>query len=169
MNEWVLITTCKQLVWYSRIGRNIPIWILCLRIRSPVWFFRRRWRGVWWGSCSKQESWVTLGRDVYYLPYYLLSCLSLPSGLSFCLLYLSGLGRVPMMGMRGVVTKGIGWASDEAPDLVVSPLSLVLYMHLRIFAYTSNTLIASFENMDCMLASGTLMALRSARCIFLSS
>ena len=64
------------------------------------------------------------------------------------------------MGMRGVTTKGIGWASDEASDLVVSPLSLVLYMHLRIFAYTSNTLIASFEYMELMLASGTLKNLR---------
>ena len=33
---------------------------------------------------------------------------------------------------------------------------LKFFIHLRIFAYTSNTLIASFEYMDCMLASGTL-------------
>jgi hypothetical protein len=26
MNEWVLITTCKQLVWSTRIGRNMSIW-----------------------------------------------------------------------------------------------------------------------------------------------
>jgi hypothetical protein len=26
MNEWVLIATCKQLVWSSRIGRDMPIW-----------------------------------------------------------------------------------------------------------------------------------------------
>jgi hypothetical protein len=25
-NEWVLIATCKQLVWSTRIGRNMPIW-----------------------------------------------------------------------------------------------------------------------------------------------
>ncbi len=25
-NEWVLIATCKQLVWSTRIVRNIPIW-----------------------------------------------------------------------------------------------------------------------------------------------
>ena len=49
MNEWVLIATCKQLVWSSRIGRNMPIWILCLRIRPPVRLYRWRWRGVWWG------------------------------------------------------------------------------------------------------------------------
>ena len=64
------------------------------------------------------------------------------------------------MGMRGVATKGIGWASEEASDLVVSPLSLVLYMHLRIFAYTSNTLITSFEYMELMLAAGTLKNFR---------
>jgi hypothetical protein len=28
LNEWVLITTCKQLVWSTWIVRNIPIWIL---------------------------------------------------------------------------------------------------------------------------------------------
>ncbi len=28
LNEWVLIATCKQLVWSTRIGRNMPIWIL---------------------------------------------------------------------------------------------------------------------------------------------
>jgi hypothetical protein len=33
-NEWVLITTCKQLVWSNRIVRNMSIWNLCLRIRS---------------------------------------------------------------------------------------------------------------------------------------
>ncbi len=30
--EWVLITTCKQLVWSTRIVRNMPIWILNNRI-----------------------------------------------------------------------------------------------------------------------------------------
>ena len=58
--------------------------------------------------------------------------------------------------MRGVTTMGVGWSSGEASGLVGPPLILVLYMHLRIFAYTSNTLIASFEYMDCMLATGTL-------------
>jgi hypothetical protein len=36
----------------------------------------------------------------------------------------------------------------------------VLYIHMRIFAYTSNALIASFEYMELMLASGTLKNLR---------
>jgi hypothetical protein len=42
-------------------------------------------------------------------------------------------------------TMGVDWDSDEAPDLVEPPLNLTLYMHLRIFTYTSNTFIASFE------------------------
>jgi hypothetical protein len=36
MNEWVLISTCKQLVWSTRIGRNMPIWILCLILGSGL-------------------------------------------------------------------------------------------------------------------------------------
>ena len=55
-----------------------------------------------------------------------------------------------------MTTQGVGWASEEASDLVAPPLNLVLYMHLRIFAYTSNVLIASFKYMELMLASGTL-------------
>ena len=75
------------------------------------------------------------------------------------LLYLSG-REVSMVRMRGVTTMGVGWASGEASDLVEPPLNLVLYMHLRILAYTSNTRIASFEYMECMLASGTLKNFR---------
>jgi hypothetical protein len=60
------------------------------------------------------------------------------------------MGRV-----KEVSTHGVGWASEEASDLVAPPLNLVLYMHLRIFAYTSNVLIASFEYMELILASGT--------------
>jgi hypothetical protein len=62
--------------------------------------------------------------------------------------------------MRGVTTMGVDWASEEVSGLVGPPLNLVLYIHLRIFAYTSNTLIASFEYMDCMLASVTLKNFR---------
>ncbi len=61
-----------------------------------------------------------------------------------------------MVRMRGVTTVGVCWSSGEASSLVGPPVNLVLYMHLRIFAYTSNTLIDSFECMDCMVASGTL-------------
>jgi hypothetical protein len=52
--------------------------------------------------------------------------------------------------MRGVTTMVADWASGEASDLVEPPLNLlfimnrnlVLHMHSKIFAYTSNTLIA---------------------------
>ena len=59
-----------------------------------------------------------------------------------------------------MTTEGVGWSSEEASDLVAPPLNLVLYMHLRIFAYTSNALIASFEYMELILASGTLKNFR---------
>jgi hypothetical protein len=61
---------------------------------------------------------------------------------------------------EGVTTMGVVWVSGEASDLVEPPMNLVLYIHLRIFAYTSNTLIASFEYMDWMLVSGTLKNFR---------
>jgi hypothetical protein len=34
LNWRVLIATCKQLVWSSRIGRNMPIWVLYLILGS---------------------------------------------------------------------------------------------------------------------------------------
>ncbi len=40
-HEWVLIATCKQLVWSIRIGRNMPIWFLahCApKLRRPPHF-----------------------------------------------------------------------------------------------------------------------------------
>ena len=45
-----------------------------------------------------------------------------------------------MERMSGVAAMGVGWASGsgEDSDLAGPPLNLVLYMHLRIFAYTSN-------------------------------
>jgi hypothetical protein len=55
---------------------------------------------------------------------------------------------------------GVGWAAGEVYDLVEPPLNLVLYIHLRIFTYTSNTLIASFEYMDWMITSDTLKNFR---------
>jgi hypothetical protein len=133
--------------------------------QSPVWFHRWRWRGVWWRSCSIQDSWETLGRSIYYLSYLLLSYLSFTSELSFFrLLKLSDFGRVSMVWVREVPTQGVGWASQEVSDPVVPPLNLVLYMHLRIFAYTSNDLIVSYEcttmMMELILASGTLKNFR---------
>jgi hypothetical protein len=52
-----------------------------------------------------------------------------------------------------VTTKGVGWASEEASDLVVPPLNLMLYMLLGVFAYTSSTLIVSFEYMESSIPS----------------
>ena len=65
-----------------------------------------------------------------------------------------------MVRVREVTTKGVGWASGEASDLVAPPLNLVLYMYLRIFVYTSNDLISSFEYMELILASGNLKHFR---------
>ena len=50
MNEWVLIATCKQLVWSTRIGRNMPIWNLDVEpeprnVRIPGRIF-----GMWLGG-----------------------------------------------------------------------------------------------------------------------
>ena len=59
--------------------------------------------------------------------------------------YLSG-REVSRVRIRGVTALEVDqWASEEAPGLAEPPLNLVLYKHLRIFAYTSNTLIVSFE------------------------
>jgi hypothetical protein len=91
----------------------------------------------------------------------LLSYLFLPSGLSFFRrLKLSGLGRVFVGWVREVTTQGVGWSSKETSDLLPPPLNLVLYMYLRIFTYTSNVLIVSFEYMDLILASDTLKNFR---------
>ncbi len=57
--------------------------------------------------------------------------------------------------MKELSTQGVGWTSEEVSDLVAPPLNLVLYMHLRIFVYTSNVLIASFEYMELILVSGS--------------
>ena len=57
---------------------------------------------------------------------------------------------------EGVVSFRVDWVSKEVPDLVNHPLNLVLYMHLRIFVYSSNILMSSFEQMDSKLVSGTL-------------
>jgi len=67
---------------------------------------------------------------------------------------------VSMVRVREVTTKVVGWVSGEVSDLVAPPLNLVLYMHLRIFAYTSNALIASFECMELILTSSTLKNFR---------
>ena len=63
--------------------------------------------------------------------------------------------------MRGVTIMGVGWVSGEASDLVGPPLNLVIYIHLRIFTYTSKTLSVNFDYMDCILDSVTLKNFRS--------
>ena len=62
--------------------------------------------------------------------------------------------------MEGVGVLGEGGSPGEGPIPEESPLNLVLYMHLRIFAYSSNILIANFGPMGSMLASGTWKFLR---------
>ncbi len=52
-----------------------------------------------------------------------------------------------------MTTEGVGWASEEVSDLVVPPLNLMMYMHLRVFVYPSNTLITSFEHIELILTS----------------
>jgi hypothetical protein len=58
--------------------------------------------------------------------------------------------------MRGGVEDS-GICGPSVEDLVPKEpsLNLVLYMYLRIFAYSSNILKTSFDPMDSMLASGT--------------
>ncbi len=162
MNEWILIASCKQLVWCTRIGRNMPIWILCWILCLILGSGPGAALPLEVTGCGVGILFYTGlpgdPRSFYILSILLLlSYLSLPLGLSFFrLLKLSGWGRVFMGWVREVATQGVGWASEEASDLVAPPLNLVLYIHLRIFAYTSNALIASFEYMELMLASGTL-------------
>ena len=134
--KWnVLITTCKQLVWSIRIGRNMPIWVLCLIPESgpgaalPLEVTGYGVRSLLYAKLPERP-WVVLLSTLLLLSY-----LSLSLGLSFFrLLCLSGWGRVLIGWVRAVSTQGVGCASIEASDPVAPPLNLVLYMHLRIFA-----------------------------------
>ena len=61
---------------------------------------------------------------------------------------------------RDLIRGGVVFSEEEGSILVgpvpgESPLNLILYMHLRMFTYSSNILIASFDPMESMLASGT--------------
>ncbi len=49
---------------------------------------------------------------------------------------------------------GISVSLVEDPVQEESPPNLVLYMYLRMFAYSSNILIASFDPMSSTLSSG---------------
>ncbi len=134
-NEWVLIATCKQLVWSIRIGRNMPIWVLCLIPGSgpgAALPLEATGYGVRSLLCAKlpERPWVVLLSTLLLLSY-----LSLSLGFSlFRLLCLSGWGRVFIGWVRVVSTQGVSCASVEVSDPVAPPLNLVLYMHLRIFA-----------------------------------
>jgi hypothetical protein len=56
---------------------------------------------------------------------------------------------------EGTDTSGICGPSVEDPVPEEPPLNLVLYMHLRIFVYSSNIFMVSLDPMDSLLASGT--------------
>ncbi len=43
--EWVLIATCKQLVWSNRIGRNMTIWVLQVVIIRTCLYIQNRGGG----------------------------------------------------------------------------------------------------------------------------
>ena len=49
---------------------------------------------------------------------------------------------------EGVTSLPVERTSAEAPDLAVRPLNLVLYIHPRMFEYSSNIHIGSFVWMD---------------------
>ena len=57
-----------------------------------------------------------------------------------------------MVLMReGVSVLKVEWSTVGSPDLDVHPLNLGLYMHLRIFEYSSNILVTSFDELDVVL------------------
>ena len=56
---------------------------------------------------------------------------------------------------EGVEVLGKCGSSVEDPVPEEPPLNLVLCMHLRIFAYSSNIFMASLDPMASMLVSGT--------------
>ena len=64
---------------------------------------------------------------------------------------------------EGAEASGICGPSVEDPVPEEPPQNLVICMHLRIFAHSSNILMASFDPMVSMLASGTWKNLRFFR------
>ena len=75
--------------------------------------------------------------------------------LSIRLLKLSGRPDSKDLMREGAEVSGIFGPSMEDPVPEGPPLYLVLYMHLRMFAYSSNILNANFDPMTSILASGT--------------
>ena len=75
-----------------------------------------------------------------------LDYLSLPSLIPIVrFLNLSGCPVSRDLMREGVEVSGVGWSSGEDPVPEETPLNLVLYMHFRIFTYSSNILIDNFE------------------------
>ena len=74
--------------------------------------------------------------------------------LSILLLKLSGSPDSKDLMREGAEVSGIFVPSVEDP-VPGPPLNLVLYMYLRMFAYSSNILNASFDPIVSILASGT--------------
>jgi hypothetical protein len=64
-NEWVLIATCKQLVWSTRIGRNMTIWILDTELTGVKTGLIR--------SCTRAWSCVASGLVWCHLPHLALA------------------------------------------------------------------------------------------------
>ncbi len=75
--------------------------------------------------------------------------------LSILLLKLSGRPDSKDLMREGEVVSGTFGPLVEDPVPEGPPLYLVLYMLLRMFAYSSNILNANFEPMTSILASGT--------------
>ena len=71
------------------------------------------------------------------------------------LLKLSGRPDSRDLMREGAEASGICGPSVEDPVPEEPPLNPVLYMHLKIFAYSSNIFMVSFDPMASMLASGT--------------
>ncbi len=70
------------------------------------------------------------------LPPFKVICFIFTSGISFFhLLKLSVLGRVSMVWVREVTTRGVGWASEEVSDLITPPLNGVIHAFENIRVY----------------------------------
>ncbi len=123
-----LIDTCKQLVWSTRIDRNMTIWILCLILGSGHDEVTAGGDGVWVGSLFYTGFQGDL-RSFYILSILLLlSYLSFTSGLSFFLLLkLSCLGRVSMVWVREVTTKT--HTASIYIGIHTRPLFILVYTH----------------------------------------
>jgi hypothetical protein len=92
----------------------------------------------WRATCPKQG--VSVVKLLRYVNYH--SSLYSPCSVS-CIYPEGEISRVRMR--KGVTSFRDDWASMEVPDLTEHPLNLALYMSVRIFVYSSNILMTSFE------------------------